>query len=186
MKKSPLCWGRFSLKVNSFQHFVCQGSDQETGNDTGDQKCRCIIDQSGCHRDQAGDQKLTDIVGDTSCDADAENAESGFLFHQGHDGEAQSSTGQTVQDAEQVSEHKSDDKDTDDGNERGFFPGVFLEDEQDCEIGKSELHSRDSGKKWNQRFHIAEDDSNRGKKPEVGDFFLIHNFSFRGSFLIAV
>ena len=71
---------------------------------------------------------------DTSGNADSQDTESGFLFHKSHDGETQGGTGQTVQNTEKITEHKSDHKDTDDRNKCGLFPGVFFEDEEDCQI----------------------------------------------------
>ena len=70
----------YCLEVDTFQYLVCQRSDEKSGNDTGDQKCRCIVDQSGSHRDKTCDDELTDVVGNTSCNTDAEDAESGFFF----------------------------------------------------------------------------------------------------------
>ena len=74
----------YCLEVDTFQYLVCQRSDEKSGNDAGDQKCRCIVDQTGRHGDQTGNQKLTDIVRDTSGNADSKNTESGFLFHKSH------------------------------------------------------------------------------------------------------
>ena len=142
--------GGARLEADSFQYFVCQGSDEEPGDDTGDQKCRCIVDQPGGHRDKTCNDELTDVVGNTSGNTDAEDAESGFFLHECHNCEAERSARKAVENAEQVSEHKSDHDDTDDRNKRSFFPGIFFENEEDCQIGETELHSGDSGKKRNQ------------------------------------
>ena len=89
-------------------------------------------------------------MGNTSCNTDAEDAESGFFFHESHNCEAERSARKAVENAEQVSEHKSDHDDTDDRNKRSFFPCIFLQYKKNCQIGKSKLHSRDSCKKRNQ------------------------------------
>ena len=140
----------YCLEVDTFQYLVCQRSDEKSGNDAGDQKCRCIVDQSGSHRDKTCDDELTDVVGNTSCNTDAEDAESGFFLHESHNCEAECSAREAVENAEQVSKHKSDYDDADNGNKRSFFPGIFFENEEDCQIGETELHSGNSGKERNQ------------------------------------
>ena len=137
-------------EADSFQYLVCQGSNEEPGDDTGDQKCRCIVDQPGGHRDKTCDDELTDVVGNTSGNTDAEDAEAGFFLHEGHNCETECSAREAVENAEQVSKHKSDHDDADNGNKRSFFPGIFLENEEDCQIGEPELHSGNSGKERNQ------------------------------------
>lgn len=140
----------FYLEMDSFQYFVRQRSDEKSGNDTEDQKCRCIVDQSGSHCDKTCDDELTDVVGNTSCNTDAKDAESGFFLHESHNCEAECSAREAVENAEQVSKHKSDYDDADNGNKSSFFPGIFFENEEDCQIGKSKLHSGNSGKERNQ------------------------------------
>lgn len=164
----------FYLETDSFQYFICQCSDQKPGDDTGDQKSRCIVDQSGGHSDETCDDQLADVVGNTSGNTDAKETEAGKLLHKCHDGETECRACKTVENTEQISEHESDHDDTDDGNKRSLFPGIFFENEEDCQIGKTELHSGDSGKKRNQRFYISKDDGNCGKKAETGCFFLVH------------
>lgn len=145
---SAFLW--YYSETNTFQYFVRQGSDQESGDDTGDQKSRCIVDQAGSHCDETCNDQLSDVVGNTPGNTDAEETEAGKPLHKCHDGETECCTGKAVENAEQISEHESDHDDTDDGNKRGFLPCIFLQYKKNCQIGKSELHSRDSCKKRNQ------------------------------------
>ena len=145
---SAFLW--YYSEMNTFQYFVRQCSDQKTGDDTGDQKSRCIVDQSGSHCDETCDDQLSDVVGNTSGNTDAKETEAGKLLHKCHDGEAECSAREAVENAEQVSKHKSDYDDADNGNKRSFFPGIFFENEEDCQIGETELHSGNSGKERNQ------------------------------------
>ena len=78
--------------------------------------------------DQTGNQKLTNIMGDTAGNTDTEDAEVGvFFFITVMTVRLKSCTGQTVQNTEKISEHESDDKDTDDRNKGGFFPGIIFQ-----------------------------------------------------------
>ena len=85
---SVLCICYIYLETNTFQDFISQCSDQESRDHSGDQKCRCVVDQTGSHGDQAGNEQLSDIMGDTAGNTDTEDAEVGFFFHNRHDGEA--------------------------------------------------------------------------------------------------
>ena len=74
------CQKEYFLKMDTFQNFISQCSDQESRDHSGDQKCRCVVDQTGRHGDQTGNQKLTNIMGDTAGNTDTEDAEVGFFF----------------------------------------------------------------------------------------------------------
>lgn len=77
---SVLCICYIYLETNTFQDFISQCSDQESRDHSGDQKCRCVVDQTGSHGDQAGNEQLSDIMGDTAGNTDTEDAEVGFFF----------------------------------------------------------------------------------------------------------
>ena len=145
---SAFLW--YYSEMNTFQYFVRQCSDQKTGDDTGDQKSRCIVDQSGSHCDETCDDQLSDVVGNTSGNTDAKETEAGKLLHKCHDGETECRACKAVENTEQISEHESDYDDTDDGNKSSFLPCIFFQYKKNCQIGKSKLHSRDSCKKRNQ------------------------------------
>lgn len=115
-------------------------------------------------------------MGDTSGNTDSKDAEIGFFFHKCHDRQTQGGTCQTVEDAEQVTEHESYNENSDDGNKRGFFPAICFKNKEYRQVGKTELDTGDSGKKGNQRFHIAKDDRHGGEQSEIRNFFLVHTY----------
>ncbi len=161
--------------MNSFCYFSCENTDEDTCDHSGNQEYRGIIEKAGIFYNKGGYDQLSDIVGHTTCDADAQDAESGKAFHKGHHCKAQSSTCHTVKDTEHVSEHKADHQDPDHGYKSSLFPGVCFQDKKYCKVGKTKFDPRYSCKKRNQRFYITKDNGNGCKKPHIGDFFLFHN-----------
>lgn len=76
------------LQAYPFCDFFGENADQQSSDHSGDQKSRSIIKKTGIFYDKGSDNKLTDIVGNASGNADAQKAEAGELFHKGHDSKA--------------------------------------------------------------------------------------------------
>ena len=123
--------------MNSFCYFSGENTDEDTCDHSGNQEYRGIIEKAGIFYNKGGYDQLSDVVGHTTCDADAQDAESGKAFHKGHHCKAQSSTCHTVKDTEHVSEHKADHQDPDHGYKSSLFPGVCFQDKKYCKVGKT-------------------------------------------------
>ena len=107
-------------------------------------KHTCII------YDQHGNDQLTNIMGNTSCNADSDQTEGGFFQHKCHNCHTKCRPCQAVQDTEQISKHKSNHQDTDNGNQGSLFKGILFQDKQDSQIGKPQLDPRDPRKNRDQ------------------------------------
>ena len=98
-----------------------------------------------------------------------------MLFHKSHDGDAEHRTGQTINNAEQISEKKADHDDADNGDKEGLFPGVALENEEDRQIGQSQLDSRDAYEEREETLDVAENNGEGGKNTDICDFAIHDN-----------
>lgn len=65
--------------MNSFQNLVSKSADYHPGSNTCHQKCRCVYKHTCILYDQHGNDQLTDIMGNTSCNADTDQTEGGFF-----------------------------------------------------------------------------------------------------------
>ena len=67
------------LKLDASQYLSGEHADDKSGDNSGNQKCRCIIQQAGVFDDDSGYNQLSDVVGDTSGNADTQDAETGLF-----------------------------------------------------------------------------------------------------------
>lgn len=112
--------------MNSFQNLVSKSADYYPGSNTCHQKCRCVYKHTCILYDQHGNDQLTDIMGNTSCNADTDQTEGGFFQHKCHNCHTKRGPCQTVQDTEQISEHKSDHQNADNRNQGSLLNEYFF------------------------------------------------------------
>lgn len=161
-----------SSKADALGGLTGQPSDEQSGDDPGDEKRRPVIDKAAALQKQHGDDQLSDIVGDSPGHTDAHEAEICLAFQQGHDSQAQGSSGQRIKDTEHVAKEKSNDNDPDRRYKGGFPPGVPRQNKQDCQIGQPQFDTRNPYKHGDEGFNVAEDDGKRRKDTEIGSFMV--------------
>lgn len=161
-----MCSSRKSCR-HPLQGFSCEPPDQKSSDNTGDKESRRVVQKASVLNNGNGNQKLSDVMGDTSGYTDPHDGETAPFFHKGHDSETEGGSGQTVDNAEHITKQKSNDKDPDCGHQGGFPEAVPFQDKKYCQIGKSELDSGDSCKYRNQSFYISENNGNGCKQTEI-------------------
>ena len=71
-------------EMNPLCYFACKNTDKQTGDNTGNDKDRCIIKKAFVFYDQGSYDQLSDIMGHTTGNADAQKTEARCFFHKGH------------------------------------------------------------------------------------------------------
>ena len=100
---------------------------------------------------------------DTTGHTDTDQTEAGMFFQKLHHSQAKRSASQTIQNTEQISKHKSDHQDSDNGHESRFFKGISVQYKKHRQVCKPELDTRNPCKYRDQRLHISKNDRYCGK-----------------------
>ena len=106
---------------------------------------------------------MSDNMCDTAENTDANGRKICFRFHECHARQAKGRTGKTVDDAEHISEQKTNDQNADNRHDGCFAKGITLQQKEDRQIRQPQFDAGKSNKYGKQRFHIAENDSDCGK-----------------------
>ena len=120
-------------------------ADEQSRCSAGYQKNRQIVNKSEGVKEENGNDNLCNVVGNSAGHADSEKTKIGAA-KQCHDCQAECSACEAVKNTKQVSEQKSDDKNTHSRHESGLPPGIAHEDKKYAKIGKTDLDAWNSGK----------------------------------------
>ncbi len=144
--------------------FPCEKSDDKSGQNSGDQKNRKISEQCRGFHKPDGYEQLSHVVGDSSDHTDGRNRKLSGSQTEKHEKQTAGCSRKTVNNRKQASEEEPDNQNPCKRYKKGLLQGKTLQNQQYGQIGESELDAGNTRKHRNQRFYVATDHGNGGKK----------------------
>ena len=124
---SPDAYGGNILR-NPLKHFLRQHSNQQSCNHSRHHQRRSIIiQQSHRMRCRNRHQQLTDVMGNATSHTYTQLPESNLIFHKNHHNQTKGRPRQAIHNTGAASKHKTDNKNSHNGNQRRFFPRIPLQ-----------------------------------------------------------
>lgn len=154
-----------SLAFYRRKNAVRKDSDQHSGDDSGHEKRRQIIEQFAVLYHESRHADLRDIVRHASCNTYAGDTKALDVFQQKHHKKAQKPAGKAVKDGHSISEQIPHQKNAGDGNHQDFPCRKEKEADDYNQIGNAEFDSRNTEVDRDQYLHVTE---NHGKCHQHG------------------
>ena len=139
--------------------------------DTGHGQHDHVVAQPRRAQDQHGHEDLPHVMKDTPRHADTRGGEQIGLFEKGHAQKTQKSPRQAVGQGSGI-EDEGHGYDADKGDGGGLLPAKAIEDEDDGDVGESQLDTGDGGGQGRElTLHPGQHHGNGGAEAQKGDLF---------------